>query len=450
MASLPRSPIAVHRGSFTERDATRLLWRAGFGPRPGEARKLARLGLERAVRSLTRPQHGARLIGKAPRAKGQPLDPFNVWGHDHCWWLDRMVRSNHQLVERMTLIWHGWFATSVEASNSRLMIGQNKTMRARALGNFEDLLVEVTRDPAMLLWLSGSSNAKGSPNENYAREMMELFTLGAGRGYTEQDVHEHARALTGFRNDWGPTGPSNFRFDPTYHDGGTKTIFGHRGRFGYKDSCRLCVRHPAHPSFMVSKLWGYFVGAPISAADRHRLGRAYKESGYEIRPVVEAILRHPAFYDGPRMVIPPVVYTAGLLRALRRPIDTDAWAWIAEQCGQRLFDPPNVAGWDYDHWLDTSRWAGRFTAVTYAMKGRVLDPEAKSYPTREGTAAAVRSALAFWHDPPLSGGTKRNLVAFSHRAQAGITADWQQVTYRILRQNALRALIATTPEWQTC
>jgi Protein of unknown function (DUF1800) len=449
MASLPRSPTAVHRGSFTERDATRLLWRAGFGPRPGEARRLARLGLERAVRTLTRPAHGARLVGRAPHVDGGPLDPFNAWGHDHIWWLDRMVRSTHQLQERMTLIWHGWFATSIEASNARLMIDQNKMMRARALGSFQDLLVEVTRDPAMLLWLSGSDNAKGSPNENYAREMMELFTLGAGRGYTEQDVHEQARALTGFRNDWGPTGPSNFRFDSSRHDDGIKTIFGHRGRFDWRDSCRLCVHHPAHPSFMVSKLWGYFVGSPISASDRHRLGRAYKHSGYEIRPVVEAILRHPAFYDGPRMVIPPVVYTAGLLRALRRTIDTDSWAWIAEQCGQRLFDPPNVAGWDYAHWLDTSRWAGRFTAATYAMKGHVIDPDSKSYPAREGAAQAVRSALSFWHHPHVSGATMRNLVAFSRRAQSGITADWQQVTYRILRQNALRALIATSPEWQT-
>jgi hypothetical protein len=173
-------------------------------------------------------------------------------------------------------------------------------------------------------------------------------------------------------------------------------------------------------------------------------------SGFQIRPLVEAILRHPLFYDGPRMVIPPAVYCAGLLRALGRTIETDAWAWIGQQAGQRLFEPPNVAGWDYRHWLDTSRWAGRFTAVTYALEGRTLDTSSARYPAHESASEAVRAALAHWGDPQLSETTIESLTAFSRQAQAGITADWEQVTYRILRQNALRGLVPTTPEWQTC
>ena len=189
---------------------------------------MSKLGLDAAVASLTRPVGAARLIGKPPHAAdGRPLDPINVWGDDHCWWLDRMVRSDHQLIERMTLIWHSWFATSIEASDAQLMLAQNRMMRSRALGNFHDLLIEVTRDPAMLLWLSGTTNTKYSPNENYAREMMELFTLGADRGaYSQHDVHEQARALTGFTNDWSDSGPNNFRFDPALHDDGVKRIFG--------------------------------------------------------------------------------------------------------------------------------------------------------------------------------------------------------------------------------
>ena len=407
--------------------------------------------MERSPRS---PGHaGARVLTVRVRMSvgGQPLDPFNVWGHDHLWWLDRMVRSDQQLIERMTLIWHSWFATSLEASSAQLIIGQNQMMRARALGNFHDLLLEVTKDPAMLLWLSGTSNTKYSPNENYGREVMELFTLGADRGaYVQRDVHEQARALTGFANDWGNSGPSNFRFEPSLHDPGVKRIFGHRGRFNWRDTCRLCVEHPLHSSFLVTKLWGYFVGAPIPAGTRRALERAYVRSGFQIRPLVEAILRHPLFYEGPHMVLPPVVFCAGLLRAQRRTIDTDAWAWICEQAGQRLFVPPNVAGWDYSHWLDTSRWASRFTLVTYALQGRVLNPDAKSYPVSETPEQALRSALGYWHNPSLSAQTHANLLAFSRRAQRGITADWEQVTYRILRQNALRALIPTTPDWQTC
>jgi uncharacterized protein (DUF1800 family) len=429
-----------------------LLWRAGFGPRPGEAKALAARGLEGAVASLTRPVGRARLIGKPPHdSQGNPLDPINVWGHDHCWWLDRMVRSDQQLVERMTLIWHSWFATSLDASSAALMLRQNRMMRGHALGNFHSLLLDVTADPAMLLWLSGTDNTKYSPNENYGREVMELFTLGADRGaYTQRDVHQQARALTGFTNDWGPGGPSNFRFDPTLHDTGVKTIFGHLGDFNWRDSCRLCVEHPLHPSFMVSKLWGYFIPVPPSRRDLHRLARTYVHSGFEVRPLVEAILRHPLFYEGPRMVVPPAVYCAGLLRAIGRTIDTDAWAWIGVQAGQRLFEPPNVAGWDYAHWLDTSRWAGRFTAVTYALQGRTLDTSTASYPAHETAQDAVAAALRYWGDPALSETTLANLTAFSRRAQAGITADWEQVTYRVLRQNALRGLIPTSPDWQTC
>jgi uncharacterized protein (DUF1800 family) len=453
MASLPSSPIRIHTGPFTARDATRLLWRAGFGPQPGQGRRLAALGLDGAVSSLTRPSGAVRLIGRPPHdSHGQPLDPINVWGHDHCWWLDRMVRSTHQLTERMTLIWHSWFATSLDASTAALMLRQNRMMRVRALGSFHDLLVEVTRDPAMLLWLSGTSNTKYSPNENYGREVMELFTLGVDRGaYSQHDVHEQARALTGFTNDWhAAAGPTAFRYDRSLHDTGVKTIFGHRGRFDYLDTCRLCVEHPLHPSFAVSKLWDYFIAVPPPAPERRALERTYVASGFQTRPLVEAILRHPLFYNGPRMVIPPVVYCAGLLRALGRTVQTDDWAWIGQQIGQRLFEPPNVAGWDYKHWLDTSRWAGRFIAVTIATQGRVLSTNSRSYPARETPEEAVASALHHWDDPQLSATTLGNLLAFSRRAQLGITQDWERITYRVLRQNALRALIPTTPEWQTC
>ncbi len=453
MPVLDRPPTATYTGPFTDEQAARLLWRAGFGPRPGQAQALAALGLDGAVASLTRPVGRAHLTGSPPHnAQGQPLDPINVWGNDHCWWLDRMVRSDQQLIERMTLVWHSWFATSIETSDAQLMLAQNRMMRARALGSFHDLLIEVTRDPAMLLWLSGTDNTKYSPNENYAREVMELFTLGADRGaYTQRDVHQQARALTGFTNDWSDSGgPSNFRFDPTLHDDGVKVIFGHRGRFSWRDSCRLCVGHPLHPSFLVTKLWGYFIGVPVPARDARALAKAYVRSGFEIRPLVEAILRHPLFYEGPRMVIPPIVYTAGLLRAQGLTITTDDWAWIGEQAGQRLFAPPNVAGWDYSHWLDTSRWAGRFTTVTYAMKDRVLNPDSESYPSDETAGQALASALAYWGGPRLSTQSHSNLLAFASRAERGITAHWERVTYRILRQNALRALIPTTPDWQTC
>ncbi len=163
-----------------------------------------------------------------------------------------------------------------------------------------------------------------------------------------------------------------------------------RQNFDWRDTCRVCVNHLLHPSFLVNKLWGYFVGEAPAASTRRALERACTSGGFEVRPLDKAILRHLSFYDGPRMVI------------------------------------------------------------RYATAPRVLNPDATHYPTSEGAAKAVSRALAYWGDPEISAPTRRSLLAFSRRAQHGITADWERVTYRILRQNALRALIPTTPDWQTC
>ena len=407
------------------------------------------------MHSLTRPQGEAQLTGPAPTdAKGNPLAPRDAWGHDHCWWLDRMVRSDQPLAERMTLVWHDWFATSVEGANPRLVLEQNAMLRRHALGNFRSLLRDVTSDPAMLLWLSGTKNSKSSPNENYARELMELFTLGAGRGYTERDVRELARALTGFRNDWRDgVGPHNFRFDPAHHDEGRKRVFRKSGRHDWRDACELCLRHPKHPSFLVSKLWGYFIPTPPPKASQRALERLYRDRRGAIRPLVEAILLHPDFHEGPRMVTPPVVHAAGLLRAIGRGVDTDAWSWLADLAGQKLFRPPNVSGWDDERWLDTSTWRGRWQTLNTILRDRELNPSDKelvaAYPADETAAEAVAKALAFWGQPTVSEATREALLAFARRVEDGADQKWKRQSYRVLRQNALRHLIATSPDLQT-
>jgi uncharacterized protein (DUF1800 family) len=446
-----KARVPVYRGRFGEAEAERLLWRAGFGPRPGEAAKLARKGLDEAVRSLTRPGK-ERLRGPVPADDdGRPLAPMDAYGHDQLWWLDKMVRTSRPLVERMTLVWHDWFATSNdEVGTLRLMIGQNNLFRRLALSSFEKLLLEVTRDPAMLVWLSGSGSTKEAPNENYAREMMELFTLGVGRGYTEQDVREQARALTGFTNDWDDNlGAVRFRFDPEQHDGGTKRIFGRRARYGWRDSCRLCLDHRSHPSFFVTKLWSYFVPTPPPARTARALERLYLSEDFAVRPVVEAILRHPALYRGPRMVKPPVVYIAGLLRGVGRGIDTNSWVWLSDLAGQQLFYPPDVAGWDDSRWLDTSTWRGRWLAAVYASREKLLDTDTDTVPL-EGPAEAVDRALAFWGNPGISKGTRKALEEFAARCRNGANREWKQKAYPVLCQNALRTLIATSPDLHTC
>ncbi|MCB0876055.1 MAG: DUF1800 domain-containing protein [Solirubrobacterales bacterium] len=439
--------VPVYHGRFGAKQAERLLWRAGFGPAPGQAQRLGRKGMRKAVLSLTRPKGRPKLRGPKPHDNdGLPLAPQDAWGHDLLWWLDRMVRSDQPLAERMALVWHDWFATA-DIGQVSLNLKQNELFRKRGLGSFEQLLLAVTRDPAMLVWLSGNENEAGAPNENYARELMELFTLGAGNGYSEDDVREQARALTGWTNDWDDTrGMVNFRFEADRHDDGRKRIFGHAGNFDWRDSCRLCVGHPAHAGYFVERLWSYFIPTPPPKRTLQALKKGYRRDR-SIRRVVEAILMHPALYEGPRMIKPPIVQIAGMLRARRSGVTTDAWTWIADEAGQRLFQPPNVAGWDEDRWLDTARISGRWTAAAWNTRDVAVDTD--GYDERESASEAVSKALRFWGNPTLSAKTKSELRRFASRVEDVARDEWQQSAYRGLRQNALRVLIVMSPEFQT-
>jgi uncharacterized protein (DUF1800 family) len=442
--------VRTYRGRFGPKEAERLLWRAGFGPRPGEAARLAKLGLDDAVHSLTRPPR-ERLTGPRPRDdKGRALAPADAWGHDQLWWLDRMVRTPRPPVGRMTLVWHDWFATSNDGVGSQsLMLRQNRLLRRRSLGSFRVLLREITADPAMLLWLSGTDNTKWSPNENYARELMELFTLGEGNGYTEKDVREQARALTGWRNEWRRgVGSTNFRFDRSRHDTGFKVIFGKRGTFDWKDACALCLRHPVHPRFFVEKLWSYFAPIAPDTATRRALEQLYVGSEHEIRPVVEAILRHPALYLGPRMVKPPIVYTAGLLRGLRRGVDTTAWTWLGEMAGQRLFHPPNVAGWEDDRWLNTASFRGRWAVANHALSAYTAS-EKKGRTVPNDPEAIVAGAIKLLGSPTIRPATRAALTRFA-RASLKNANGWKERSYPPLVANAVRQLLAVSPDLMTC
>ncbi len=443
---LAASPIAVYQGAFGPRQAERLLWRAGFGPRPGQAAELATLGLDAAVASLTRPSGVPQMDGAEPTVDGEPLDPYASWGHDHLWWLDRMVRSRHGLVERMALVWHDWFATSQDGVGSRqFMLEQNELFRSQGLGNFGALVKAVTQDKAMLVWLSGLDNRKTAINENYARELMELFTLGADRGaYTETDVRELARALSGWRASWAEgVGLYNFRFDDRRWDSGAKTVFGQTGTFNWEDASRMVVEHPLHPTFFVRKLWSYFIPVAPTDAQADALAALYLQSGREVRPVLEAILRAPELYDGPRMVKPPVVFTAGLLRATDRPITSTHWVWMGAMAGQQLFYPPDVSGWDDTRWLDTSTMAGRWALVNEAMIGKTGKPNS-GYPA-ETAEQALEGARALWNDPPLTDETLTALREWSATAIAAGANGWM----RAYRANALKMLVGMCPDHHT-
>jgi uncharacterized protein (DUF1800 family) len=448
----PVDPL-VYNGPFGVAQAQRLLWRAGFGPKPGQAEALAALGMTAAVRSLTRPSGAATLVG-APVTlpNNKPLAPEDAWGHDHLWWLDRMVRSDQPLVERLTLIFHDWFATSNnDVGNETMMLAQNELLRSHALGTFTDLVHDITVNPAMLVFLSGISNRRNAINENYGRELMELFTLGADRGaYTETDVRELARALSGWRADWqDPDGYVNFRFDTTRWDTGTKslwagTAYARSGAFDWTDVVTLVLDNPWHRSFFVLKLWSYFVPSPPTAATQAALESLYVSSGRSIGAVVEAILTHPDVYVGAPLVKPPAVYNAGLLRATGQTITSEAWVWLGDMSGQQLFYPPNVSGWNDRAWLDTSTLYGRWLLANQVLLAATRTAAQYNGSTEDGTRA-LAAAIAHVGNPALSPGTLAVLQAFADQPRpAGET----EASWRSLRQNALRILVATSPDFQ--
>jgi Protein of unknown function (DUF1800) len=463
-ASSPAPAPSVGSPPITLAQARRLLWRAGFGPTAGQAEALVGQPLEEVVFGLTRPSGEATLSGPAPvEENGEPLDPYDVWGDDHCWWLDRMVRSDQPLVERMTFILHDWFANSNEKVNSqRMMLEQNQLFRSMCFGSFHDLFLAVTSNPAMLVFLDGISNEKHNPNENYAREMMELFSLGADRGaYTQEDVKEMARVLTGWTAEWSDEGLHEFEFDTARHDKTEKTLsaaFGTsgnslKGNWNWEDAVRLCVEHPLHASFFVTKLWGYFIPSPPDEATLASLQGLYVGSSYSIRVVLEAILLHPDFYEGAELVTPPVVYNAGLLRSIGRPIDTNVWAWLSANAGQQLFYPPNVSGWDFSAWLDTSTTKARWEMASYVSAKTYENPWPKEgepkYSETEEPAAALANAMSYWGNPLLSSESSECIARFSETCPAGTSkTKWDLSPYRAMRQNALRMLIATSPDMQ--
>jgi uncharacterized protein (DUF1800 family) len=450
--AIPRidSPVAMYSGAFGPAQAARLMHRAAFGPQPGDTARLSAMGMEKAILSLTRVSGDANLVGPAPTDKNGAtwvIDAADVYEMDALYWFDRMMRSDQQIVERMALIFHDWFATNENGIPQLFMLNQTNLFRKYALGSFKDLVHDISADPAMILWLNLNKSVVNVANENYARELMELFTLGAGRGYTEQDIREAARALTGWTSNGDQEAHTLTGFDmlAIKHDQGDKTIFGKTGNWGWEDVARFVIENDAHPSYFVTKLWSYFIPTSPSDSDVQALAAAYKASGHQVRPILEAILAHPDFYTGPTMIKPPVVYVASTLRIRQKFIQGELYSKTAEYAGQRLYQPPDVGGWDDTRWLDSNTILARWQFVYQLMVNSVLHGS-DGYDLTETPEQAVSKALDFWGNPVLREETRATLLGFA-RAAAGTAPD---ATAYAERQNGLRHLIAVSPDFQVC
>ncbi len=288
-------------------------------------------------------------------------------------WVYRMLNTPHPLLEKMTLFWHNHFATSIaKVGRADLMQKQNDLIRRHALGKFGPFLLEMSKDPAMLIWLDSNSNVKGKPNENYAREVMELFSLGVGN-YTEKDIREAARAFTGWHTDG-----SEFKFNPAAHDDGEKTVLDQTGNWDGGDIVRILLQQPAAARFLVRKLYRLLISETDSPPDMliEPLAEQLRQSEYDIGAVVGTMLRSRLFFSDyayRQRIKSPVEFVLGLVRNLERWDGLAAFTDVVSMLdglGQVLYAPPSVKGWDGGKaWLNSATHVARHNVGWYWVGG---------------------------------------------------------------------------------
>ena len=386
------SPIAA--GEWTYARAAHLLERAGFGATPEEIARVAAMAPTQAVDWLVdyeRTDNGAlvpfdesgiwdpgmdpfppsraeavRLARQRGEGLGEKVLPAGAQRRLQpvvdkffysliangvetqrlgLWWANRMLTTRRPLEEKLTLFWHGHFATGEnKVRDYRMMLRQNLMFRAGASGDFRDLLVGLLKDPAMLVYLDNGENVKAHPNENFGRELLELFTMGVGN-YSERDVREAARAFTGWTND-----VLVFKLDAEQHDAGQKTFLGRTGPLGGEDIIDIILAQQVTAEFVAAKLYRFFVREEIADPVKVALGRTFRESGYQLKPLLKRILLSKDFYSGPSVAtqikspVHLVVSTYRKMGLTEVPTIPD-FGRMTASLGQSLFDPPNVAGW---------------------------------------------------------------------------------------------------------
>ncbi|HEY1187618.1 MAG TPA: DUF1800 domain-containing protein [Gemmata sp.] len=346
-------------GEWSRKWVAHLFRRAGFGVTPAEADRALAQGLPKTLDRFMsgEPDQADRLELLTESGKFY-TEPANL----RVWWLYAMTEGGHPLREKLALFWHNHFATSyAKVRSTKLMYEQNVTIRKHALGKFRPFLLDMSKDTAMLVWLDSNRNVKGAPNENYAREVMELFSLGVGN-YTEKDIQEAARALTGWHHD---AEVKQFEFKRDLHDDGAKTVFGQAGKWTGADIVRLCCDRDACATFLVSKLYAFLVSeAPPPKELLEPLAGQFRKSDYDIADLVKTILGSKLFFSAHayrKRVKWPVECALGAVRSgaeARVPL-ADLVEPLAKM-GQALFAPPNVKGWRTGtDWLNSATLLAR-------------------------------------------------------------------------------------------
>lgn len=462
--------------------ARHLLVRAGFGGSPQEVEKLHALGLYKAVAQLVEyyrqpaanvsfdPVPGlapdlfdARIrtgLIKSRAAGGRKSVERGQVAQLRQSWLQRMVESRRPLQEKLTLFWHGHFATQDGVvENSYTLYRQNQFLRENAAGNFGALLYGIVHDPAMIRYLDNNKNIKGEPNENLAREIMELFAMGVDQGYTEKDIIEGARALTGYNFD-NSSGGFRFRYDQ--HDLTDKTIFGKTGPWTGDDLVRLILEQPSTSRFIANKLWEYFAYQKPDGKTVESLALVLRTNKYELEPLLRNLFLSEEFYSSRAMgnhVKSPVELVVGLLRDLDANQLTSYAAMDAAtgEMGQKLLEPPDVKGWRYGRsWINSQQLFARYNTVsdlikTASLPGKkigvdvlaLLEKNAKCDCATAAVDLLARVCLA----RPLNNEKRMELIA--HLGELPPRSEWAAKRDEInVKLRELLVLMLSMPEYQ--
>ncbi|MDH6252985.1 uncharacterized protein (DUF1800 family) [Chryseobacterium sp. H1D6B] len=344
-----------------------LLWRAGFGAGLSQIEDLKTKDIKALMKDLFREEGFSEInytaadtetpdymSSNSPADKKKEMQKVNREQNLelNLNFLDKMINSKEQLREKMAFFWHGHFATRIinPAFNKQLL----NLIRKNALGNFKDLLFEVSQSPAMLNFLNNQQNKKDHPNENFAREVMELFTMGRGN-YTEKDIREGARAFTG----WGYDKEGNFKERKQLHDEGTKTFLGKTGNFTGTDALNIILEQKATAKFITTKIYKFFVNENIDDAAIEKLSSSFHQSNYDIKKLMTDIFSSSWFYDKKNIgtrIKSPIELMTGMMRMLPMNIQNPENLIVYQKLlGQMLLYPPNVAGWpNGKSWIDSS------------------------------------------------------------------------------------------------
>jgi hypothetical protein len=386
-AGAPATALPTPEPAFPDDQRVRvqhLLRRAGFAPSEAEVQRALGMSTDALIESLLYPERSADPLDPALETltMGDDPRPETLIG----WWLRRMTATARPSLEKMTLFWHGWHTSGFDKVGARragLLYNQNVFQRGNAFGGFGPILKGISRQPAMMFYLDTQTNVRGRPNENYARELMELFSMGEGN-YTEADVREAARAFTGYNL---AQGGGEFQFRSNLHDGGTKTVLGRTATLTGDDVVDIIMQQPATPKYVAHKVWTTFAYPNPDEAILAPVAQAFTDSGGDMRAVMRAVYAHPAFTSGPAyraLVKGPVEYSVGAVRSLSLAMDERRLSGWTRLMGQSLFNPPNVAGWTGGAaWMGSGTFLARLNGVNTLLLGGEM---ALPAPPRGGNA----------------------------------------------------------------